>query len=105
MTDYPIVRIEDYYKEITEQYLKNIAVQAMEISELLEKRHFEEILKQTHQMKGSGSSFGFHVISEIATQIDQAAEDRNSSPIPSLLQNLQDYLDHVRVEYVPEDEL
>ena len=99
------VQLDEDFKKITEKYLANVAGQARAIEGLADQGNFEEILKQTHQLSGSGSSYGFDFITEIANRIDLAAKGRTPASLKSHLLELVDYLDRLEVSFVPEDNL
>jgi PAS domain S-box-containing protein len=63
----------------------------------LEKLNYEMIGELGHRMCGTGSGYGFPRITEIGASIHQAAKERNSSLIRSLVDELSRYLQHVEV--------
>ncbi len=105
MPDKITVLIDEDYKDITENYLRNVAKQVETIEQYLTNVDFNAILVETHQMAGSGQSYGFEKITEIARRMDEAAKNKETDIIRPCLQELSHYLDHLHLEFVPEDEL
>jgi histidine phosphotransfer protein HptB len=105
MTEKIIVRVDQDLKAIVSKYLD---VQRREITgftSLLADQRFEEIRKAAHKIKGSGATFGFNYLTEAATRIEKEARNGNAEPIEELSCKLIEYLDHIELEFVPEEEL
>ena len=53
-----------------------------------------------HDMKGTGSSFGFHTVSEIGDQIEVAAQAGDLQTIRTQFGIFQDYMRRFEIKYV-----
>ncbi len=62
-------------------YLRNCRENVAAMSDALDRTDFETVKYLGHQMKGSGSAFGFQVITDIGAALQQAAE--NADPVAS----------------------
>jgi PAS domain S-box-containing protein len=70
------------------------------IREALDRNEFETIRVTGHNMKGTGSSYGFPPITEIGRRLEEAAAARAREEIRRQVAALTDYLD--RVDVLPE---
>jgi serine phosphatase RsbU (regulator of sigma subunit)/HPt (histidine-containing phosphotransfer) domain-containing protein len=68
------------------------------IKQELQRGGFRAIQTIGHNLKGIGSSYGFHGISDIGRNMESAAEQQNASEIRRLAKELEEYLRRVRLE-------
>jgi HPt (histidine-containing phosphotransfer) domain-containing protein len=68
------------------------------IKQELRRGGFRAIQTIGHNLKGIGSSYGFHGISEIGKGVETAAEQQNATEIRRLAKELGEYLRRVRLE-------
>jgi len=59
---------------------------------------FQCIQKMGHNMKGSGSSYGFCRITEIGDRLESAAKEGNRAEIVAVLRDLNSYLRSMKPE-------
>ena len=70
-----------------------------DIREALDREDYEAIGKVAHTMKGMGSGYGFHPITDICHSLEQAARAKCSGDIRDLVHDLCTYIDSVEVVY------
>jgi len=105
MTEKIQIKVDEDYDGIVEPYLDNIRNDIVAIRNHLNESDFQSIINITHQMRGSGRSFGFDFITKIGELLEQAANQKESDTIKNGLNDLEVYLDKVEIQFVPEDEL
>jgi HPt (histidine-containing phosphotransfer) domain-containing protein len=103
MTEKIKVNIDEDFEGIVEPYLDNIRDDIMTIGEHLDKSDFQNIQLITHQIIGSGRSFGFEFISDSGEIMDMAAKTEDGHKIRKTLRDLAEYLDTVEIHFVPVD--
>ena len=59
------------FQALTKLFLTNLPMQVQSIVEGAAKNDWDQVQRQSHKLKGSGSEFGFPEISEIARKINQ----------------------------------
>jgi HPt (histidine-containing phosphotransfer) domain-containing protein len=75
---------------------------------LLAASDFERLAKLSHNIKGTGTSYGFVDLSRIGADLELAAKQRDIDAASAQLMQLNHYLEHVQVitragdEYTPE---
>jgi len=105
MSDSFQVKVDEDLKEIVDDYLKNIQEQIQILTEGLNNKAFDDISAIAHQMKGSGSSYGFDFITDWGVKLEQAARDVDLDSIKNCIQSLDNDLKKAEIIFVPEDEL
>lgn len=65
----------------------------------LAERDFEALRVMGHRMKGTGTGYGFPMLSAIGDTIEQAAIRNDEGGITEAVDRLAWYIDHVKVEY------
>jgi CheY-like chemotaxis protein len=85
--------------ELIPGYLKNRRADLLSLGAALEKTDFSAIQVVGHQMKGSGTGYGFLALSEIGRSLELAAKEETAEGVRAQISALSDYLD--RVEIVP----
>jgi len=80
-------------------YLQNRRIDLHSLGAALEKNDYGAIQVVGHQMKGSGTGYGFPALSGIGRRLELAAKEGTSAGVRAEVSALADYLD--RVEIVP----
>ncbi len=84
-------------------YLKNRRGDVITIRKLVQDSDYSEAQRLAHSMKGSGGGYGFDKITQLGAVMEIAAKSQKSAAILSGIDELEKYLDTVRIEYVDED--
>ncbi len=82
------------YKEETQKNLQNLM-------QAIENKDYEQIRSMSHKIKGSGGSYGFKRITELAKQIEDLAKTNSSiESIKKVYFELKDYFDNLEIIFV-----
>lgn len=87
------VELDDDIRELVPAYLESMRVEAGALASLLEEKDFAAMNRIGHQMKGSGSGYGFDELTEIGRAIEDAAGREDASALRLLQSALSRYLD------------
>lgn len=93
------VVVDDELRDLIPGYFENRRQDIVLILSALEQGDFELIRTIGHKMKGSGGGYGFDRITEIGRNIEAAAKDSKRQEILDQTNDLQDYLDCVKVVF------
>ena len=63
-----------------------------EMEQSLSSRDFDRVRVLGHNLKGSGSAYGFPMLTEWGQGIEEAAKERNPEHIASLFSHIRDFL-------------
>ncbi len=97
MSHEAVVYVDVDLEELIPDYLENRRHDVVQIHELLNSGDLDEIRRLGHSMKGSGGGYGFHEITEIGKDIEEAAMAGNILKIREVSQVLAEYLDNVKI--------
>jgi HPt (histidine-containing phosphotransfer) domain-containing protein len=100
----PVALIPEDLESLIPGYMKNRRSDISRIRQLVQNSEFEEVQRLAHSMKGSGGGYGFQKISELGASMEIAANSLDSRRILSGIDELEKYLDTVRIEYVDDDD-
>ncbi|HEY3826485.1 MAG TPA: ATP-binding protein [Bryobacteraceae bacterium] len=92
------VELQPGLEEITPGYLAVRREEIPELISLLAVSAFERIAQMAHNMKGSGTSYGFEDLSRIGAALEDAAELRDPHATGAQLSQLSDYLSAVQLK-------
>ncbi|SRR6056297_1207302 len=81
-------------------YLENREEDTVKIKKLISEKDFDKIRVIGHSMKGSGGGYGFDYITEIGREIETAAGNQKITKIEKLVDDLEKYLNDVKIEYI-----
>ena len=95
-----VVRVDEDLIELIPQYLGNRRKDIEAVSRALGDEDYESISTLGHTMKGSGGGFGFDLIGDIGSGLEEAAKGHDAARIRQWLDKLQDFLNRVHV--IPE---
>jgi HPt (histidine-containing phosphotransfer) domain-containing protein len=93
------IRIETQpgLEQITPAYLAARQREVPELIALLAASDFERLAHLAHNVRGTGSSYGFVDLSRIGAALEVAAKRRDPCDAGAQLTELNDYLAHVQV--------
>jgi CheY-like chemotaxis protein/HPt (histidine-containing phosphotransfer) domain-containing protein len=93
------VVVDEELSAIVPKFLNNIRRNSPVITAALARADFDSIRSLGHNMKGTGTSFGFPRISEIGDQLEQAAKQQDADSVRNVAANLVHFLDSVDIRY------
>lgn len=93
------VVLDEELAAIVPKFLDNIRRNSPAIAAALARADFDTIRSLGHNMKGTGTSFGFPQISEIGDELERAAKQQDADSIRNVTANLDHFLDSVDVRY------
>ena len=94
-----LVKIDPELREIVPSFIKNRHKDVLEMPEFLKKSDYKAIERVGHGMKGSGSGFGFDVISNIGARLEKASKEKNADDISNCIGELSRYMEHLEISY------
>ncbi|MCX8110269.1 MAG: Hpt domain-containing protein [Syntrophorhabdaceae bacterium] len=94
-----IVHIDPDLEDLIPGYLENRHNDIRKIKDALKEGDYDTIRILGHSMKGSGGGYGFDAITDIGKSIEQAAKNKDKEAIKMLVEELNDYLNRVKIIY------
>lgn len=83
---------EIFMEELREEFKESVANYLVELPALYAEGKFEEISRIAHDIKGTSGVFGYDEGTEIAKELQYAAQDKNAEETKRLLNQLADYM-------------
>lgn len=105
MPDTIQVRVDEDLKDIVDDYLNNIKEQIQIMKIKLDEKAFDDISAIAHQLKGSGSSYGFGIITESGKKIESAAKECDYNALKDCIHHLAVDLENIDIVFVPEEDI
>ncbi len=93
------VVVDEELAAIAPKFLNNVRQNSPVISAALARADFDSIRSLGHNMKGTGTSFGFPQISEIGDELERAAKQEDADSVRNATAKLVHFLDSVDVQY------
>ena len=94
-----VVDVDEELSAIAPKFLNNVRRNSPVIAAALARDDFDTIRSLGHNMKGTGSSFGFPQISAMGDELERAAKQHDADSVRSVTANLVRFLDSVDVRY------
>lgn len=93
------VIVDSDLEDLIPDYLENMRQIPDVLKNALKNSDFETIKREGHKMKGHGSAYGFHKITEIGLNVQTAGNEKNSEELEKQISLLVNYLKNVTVVY------
>ncbi|MNJ93392.1 Hpt domain protein [compost metagenome] len=100
MTNSKIVEIDADLQDLIPQFLANRKNDISSLEELVSKNDLEAIAQLAHKVKGAAAGYGFHELSQYASQMEQAAKKNDSNPLPDLAKSMREHFERIEVRFV-----
>ena len=93
------VKIDPILKPLIPTFLENRQKDILDLKTAISAGDFEAIRIIGHNFRGSGKGYGFTLITDLGTTLEEAAQSQDMSTIESTVSELADYLDNVEPVY------
>jgi CheY-like chemotaxis protein/HPt (histidine-containing phosphotransfer) domain-containing protein len=91
------IEITPGLEDIVPGYLAARRAELPRLTELLAASSFQQLAFLAHNMKGTGSSYGFPALTKIGAILEQSAKQKDASALNTQLTELGDYLGRVQL--------
>jgi len=91
--------VDEELSAIAPKFLNNVRRNSQLIAAALARVDFDTIRSLGHNMKGTGTSFGFPQISAIGDELERAAKQQDADSVRNLTARLVHFLDSVDLRY------
>lgn len=81
-----------FMEELKQEFMQTVAKNLQELPELFKENKFEEIRRIAHDIKGMAGTFGMEGGSDIAKDLQFAAENSESEKVDNLINQLIVYM-------------
>ncbi len=100
MTEKIRVEISKDLEVLIPRYLDRRHKEIVTFRTLLAAADFEALRVGGHSLKGSGGGYGFPLLTQIGSTIEEAAKAKDAAVIDAALTQYADYIERVEVVYV-----
>ncbi len=92
------IEIPEGFEQLSPRYLASRQKELPLLRELLERSDFDTLRRLSHNMKGTGTSYGFPDISRLGAALEQAAKAGNESDFAQQITKLAAYIEAANVQ-------
>jgi CheY-like chemotaxis protein/HPt (histidine-containing phosphotransfer) domain-containing protein len=93
------VRVARDLEDLIPGYLANRTADVVNLRKAAAEGDFDTVRILGHTMKGSGGGYGLERITEIGRHLEKAATNKNADECRKRIEELSEYLKHIRVTY------
>jgi CheY-like chemotaxis protein len=94
------VMVEEGMEDVVPGYLEKRRADVETYTAALAAADFDSIRKLAHKMKGTGSGYGFPVLTDLGAAIEKAALAQDAPDLREKLEQFASYLKSVELEYI-----
>ena len=95
-----VVQVDEDLEDLVPGFLENRQQDLEKLRSAVNENDFENLRSIGHSIKGVGGGYGFNLMSELGAAIEIAAKENNADTVRDKIEQLDDYLKRVDVEYV-----
>lgn len=94
-----MVYVDRDLQEIIPLFLKNREEDIQKLKKAVAEKNFDLIKILGHNMKGAGSGYGFHAVTQLGKALEEGAEKKDTDFVQSTVQDLEAYMGGVEIHY------
>ena len=94
-----VVKVDPDLEDLVPGFLENRKADVDKLREALEKTDFDILTSIGHSIKGVGGGYGFDRMSELGAAIETSAKAGDAENVKEKIEQLDDFLNRVEVEY------
>ncbi|MGM0609011.1 MAG: hypothetical protein ACQESP_11390 [Candidatus Muiribacteriota bacterium] len=98
-----IIQVDVDLKPFIKKFLINKKNKLKELKVHIKNKNYYEIDNIAHNFKGTGTSYGFDFITESGIKIREFCENEEDDNIKSIVLDLEDYLNKIKIKYIVQD--
>jgi HPt (histidine-containing phosphotransfer) domain-containing protein len=96
-TDIIYVEMPEGIEELAPAFLATQRAEAADLGEMLSAGELDGIRRFAHNLKGTGTAFGFPILSEMGVRMERSAREANVADLGGQIRDLRDYLERVQL--------
>lgn len=93
------IQLQNFYKELTLEYLSDRLAELSDFEIKLQEGDIDFFYKTFHKLAGSGGSYGLTPLSELASKIEEAAENNQLTEIQSLFKQYKNLIETIELDF------
>jgi HPt (histidine-containing phosphotransfer) domain-containing protein len=97
--DRVIVKVDPDLKDLIPSFMQSIEVELSYIESSVEKGEFDEVKRLAQGIKGSGGGYGFHEVTKLGADIEEAAAKQDVDTIAAKVHSIRVHLAFAQVVY------
>jgi len=94
-----IVQVDPDLEDLIPGFLENRNTDVEKLRSALNDNDFENLRSIGHSIKGVGGGYGFDLMTTLGADIESAAKESDADEIREKINQLDDYLQRVEIEY------
>ncbi|MCB9062586.1 MAG: Hpt domain-containing protein [Halobacteriovoraceae bacterium] len=94
-----VVRVDIDLEDLIPGFLENRRKDIETFQKQLSENDVDGIKALAHKIAGNAGGYGFDGLGEMGAKIENLAKNGDISNVPSIIEEMQDYLDNVEVEF------
>jgi signal transduction histidine kinase/DNA-binding NarL/FixJ family response regulator len=94
-----VIQVQEDMADVVPGYLAKRRADFAVYTEALAKEDFVSIKNLAHRMKGTGTGYGFPVLTDLGGALEKAANEKDAARIRESLNRLGPYLDSIELKY------
>ena len=95
-----VVQVEEGMEDVVPGYLAKRRAEVPFYQGALGRSDFDSIRKYAHKMKGTGSGYGFPMLTEVGAAMEKAAMESDAGQLRECIDQLALYLESVELKYI-----
>jgi len=95
-----MVQVEEGMEDVVPGYLAKRRAEVPFYQGALGREDYDSIRKFAHKMKGTGSGYGFPMLTEIGAAMETAAMEFDGAQLRECIEQLASYLESVELQYI-----
>ena len=97
MRDPILVEMPEGLEELVPDYLSSRREEVPDLLRMLSLSDYDRIRVAAHNLKGTGSAYGFPPVTEIGAAMEGSAKEANADSLSGQIKSLAEYLERVRL--------
>ena len=95
-----IVQVEEGMEDVVPGYLAKRRAEVPFYTAALARDDYDSIKKMAHKMKGTGSGYGFPMLTELGGAMEKASIEKNGSQLREYINQFAAYLETIELKYI-----
>ena len=95
-----VVAVEEGMEDVVPGYLEKRRREVAVYAAALAQHDFDSIRNMAHKMKGTGSGYGFPVLTELGGVMEKAALNKDATHLRESLRRLEVYIESIDLKYI-----
>ncbi|OQW48881.1 MAG: hypothetical protein A4S09_13005 [Proteobacteria bacterium SG_bin7] len=95
-----VARVNELFRDLIPFFMQNRQTELVDLEKWLAAKDFSSIARLGHKLYGSGATYGFLLLAQLARQLESAGQRLDGESVQKIIGDIRNHIENVKVEFI-----